>query len=399
MQLVMNICKKSECVGCGACANTCPVEAITMQADSEGFLYPDVSEECINCDKCRHICPGAHKKLYQTGICDVYAIQLLDEELLKRSTSGGMFILLAMYVLERQGVVFGASYDASMVVKHTCAETLQDVFPMQGSKYVQSEIGDSYYRAKCYLDTGRYVLFSGTPCQIEGLTAYLEKPYEKLILLDIICSGTPSPLLFKLYLENLEKQNHSRIIDYNFRSKTQYGCSHTTEITELIGGKTRKTVIPDRRNITYYNAFGQQAYLRPSCYGCIYNNPTQRRADFTCGDYFGTNRAILALGEFAGISEIIIHSDKGRKIFEESKQKIKCMKISLEDAKEGNKMLYSSMTTETRRPEMFAYLTRYGYERTAKSFFPAYKQSVLKRMIPVTIKAWIKKIIIRFIAK
>ena len=388
------ICKKEKCSGCGACLNICPTNAITMKEDYEGFLYPEISDKCIDCGKCKSVCPQSIMEDEYENICDVYAIQLKDKKKLKNSSSGGMFMLLAEYVIENGGVVFGASYDEDLVVRHTYAERMEELSSMQGSKYAQSDIRDCYRKAEDSLKNNRHVLFSGTPCQTEGLRTYLGKNYEKLILLDIICSGVPSPMLFKKCIESIEKKDKSKVFDYRFRDKEEFGYSNTTVIYErkIKNKKVNKITIPDRTKNAYYIAFGKQAFLRKSCYECTYGK-VERHSDFTCGDYVGTNNKILSMGNYDGISEIIIHTKKGQCVFEKLKDKIKWQSISIDDAKEGNKMLYSSLPASLRCPEMFSYLHKYGYNKTAKKFFPVLKITVTKRIIR-KLKAILKKFIL-----
>lgn len=381
----IEICEREKCCGCAACAQKCPVQAIEMRSDSEGFLYPDISDKCIDCQQCRLVCPVNSKAKNPEVVCDVYAVQLKDEKLLQQSTSGGVFILLAKYVLEKGGVVFGAAYDRNMVVKHTAAETMDAVFPMQGSKYVQSEIGDTYKRAEQYLKEERYVLFSGTPCQIEGLIGYLQKEYSNLITLDIICGGTPSPLLFREYLKHVEAKNHSKIFDYKFRDKLEYGCSHTTVIYEQKKNRTKRTVIKDREKNTYFVAFGKQAFVRVSCYDCAFGG-INRASDFTCGGYFGSKEKIKIMGEDKGISTLIIHTEKGKKLFDIVKNDALWLPIQIEEAKEGNRMLYESVPMQRRCPEMYSYLNQFGYEKTAKKYFPTRKFAKLRDLIPLSVR-------------
>lgn len=394
--LEFNICDTEKCIGCGACMQKCPAKAITLEPDEEGFLRPSINENCIDCKMCVKICPQNKEYQPSAEMQECYAVQLKDEKLLKQSTSGGVFILLAGYVIEKGGVVFGAAYDEKMVVRHRYAETLEDVFPMQGSKYVQSDIGDMYSLAEKFLKNGRYVLFSSTPCQIVGLYSFLGRNYENLITLDFICSGVQSPWLFSEYIKSIERQHHSTVYDYRFRDKTDYGCSNTTVImeTDKKSKRENRIVIKDRQNVSYYVAFGKQQFLRPSCYGCSYNQ-TDRLSDFTCGDYEGKNADILSLGEGtkAGISVLIVHTEKGMKIFNEMKTRFEQITASADMIAEGNPMFNSGIMKEARRSDMFDYLRKHGYLKTARKYFPAENQFTVKKLIPVSVKKAILKLL------
>ena len=198
--------KREECCGCSACAAICPKGCIQIEQDLEGFYHPKLnSQNCIECKKCLTICPVNQKEtsIYpetEERVTQAYAAYNTD--LLQRytSSSGGIFTLLANWVIEKGGIVFGAAFDENFQVKHIKVDSKEQIKKLQGSKYVQSQIGDTFLKTKTYLEEGRFVLFSGTPCQIEGLLHFLKKPYENLITIDVFCTGVPSPKIWKDYL-------------------------------------------------------------------------------------------------------------------------------------------------------------------------------------------------------
>lgn len=385
------ICPEQLCVGCGACAQKCPENAISMEPDYEGFLRPQVNNSCIYCGVCKKVCPQ-NSELLNYSLGDCYAVQYKDKSKLEFSSSGGVFAWLADYVLEAGGVICGAIFDDAMTVRHISTDNSSCVSWMQGSKYVQSQIGNCFYDTKEYLDMGRLVLFSGTPCQIAGLKSYLGYDPENLITLDIVCSGVQSPLLFHEFIKDLERRKRSKVVDLKFRDKQYCGCSNTTTIYLKKGEKIKKQVIKNRKDVSYYVAFGQQKYLRKSCYGCRYNS-ILRVSDFTCGDYVGKNESILMLDEKQGISILFVNSEKGKKIFSSQKDRLRYIASSFDVLSEGNQMIYSSKPLELRTPEMFDYLIKNGYKKTSEKFFPIRKFGKIKDIIPKKIKSLVIKAI------
>ena len=220
---MLEIGTSSSCTGCAGCFNICPVHAVTMCPDKEGFLRPCINNDiCIKCGKCEKVCPILYPTITPESIKEAYACFALDENIRKSSSSGGVFTLLAQEVIRRKGVVFGAMFAEDFSVIHSWIDTEDGIKQFQGSKYVQSNIGKSFFECKKFLDEDRWVLFSGTPCQIGGLVKFLNKKYEKLLCVDIICHGVPSPLLWQKYRLEMIKKYKSNIQRTSFRSK-KYG--------------------------------------------------------------------------------------------------------------------------------------------------------------------------------
>ena len=227
-----------DCCGCSACAQTCPRQCIRMIPDSEGFEYPHVDlTACIDCGLCSLVCPVLKQNTAKTPL-QAYAAKNNDEETRRLSSSGGVFTSLAESVLKRGGVVFGASFDRNWDTVHTYTGNIDGLSAFRGSKYTQSRIGTSYRDAETFLNEGREVLFSGTPCQIAGLKGFLRKDYSRLFTVEILCHGVPSPKVWQKYLDGRKKKHHcSRIIRINFRDKGK-GWKRYRLVIEFENGKT-----------------------------------------------------------------------------------------------------------------------------------------------------------------
>lgn len=218
---MQQIVAQERCVGCGACMNGCPKQCITMVNAEGGFLYPSIDQSlCVDCGHCQAVCPALHHEAYAAEpLPKAYAAHHLEDEALEHCSSGGIFQLLAQDILQRGGAVFGAAFDDSFQVTHRQAETWEEAKEFQSSKYVQSTIGTAYRQAKSILDSGRSVLFTGTPCQISGLKLFLGKDEPNLLCQDIICHSIPSPKVWADYLNVHTEKHHCGIKEVQFRKK------------------------------------------------------------------------------------------------------------------------------------------------------------------------------------
>ena len=316
---------KSKCYSCHSCVLSCPKNAIRMQETSEGFLYPDVNAECVHCGICIHACPALTPPAIDVFEKECYCAYLLDSEKRMQSTSGGVFSGLAEKIILDGGIVFGAAYDTDLNVSQIAVDNLNDLQKLKGSKYVESYTGDSFKQVKLFLDKGRSVLYSGTPCMIAGLKTFLGKTYENLITVDIICHGVPSRKLFRKYLEWLEKKYRGKIIYYGFRDKDVGGWS--------CGGKAKtktKTKTIAGSCDPYYASFLRGETYRESCYTCPFAN-TQRIGDITLGDFWGVERFYPEIDRTKGVSCVIVNSCKGQAFFDSVKEKMYKQKTLLKD--------------------------------------------------------------------
>lgn len=220
----LEICEKVKCTGCSACAQICPRQCITMLPDLEGFLRPNIDiDACIKCEKCQKICP-LNTQFKDEGILpQTFGARHIDDEILKASSSGGVFSALAEYVIRLNGAVFAAGFDNEFRVIHKACTNTESLDELRRSKYVQSDVNGTFIEAKQRLEIGQNVLFCGTPCQIAGLKAYLGIDYPNLLTIDFICHGVPSPKIWKKYLQFREYYANSKVKKVSFRSKKQDG--------------------------------------------------------------------------------------------------------------------------------------------------------------------------------
>lgn len=313
--------EKKYCNGCGLCMLKCPVGAIEMVEDSEGFEYPVInSQKCIKCNKCKKTCSNFNNQDIEMNLA--YCAVSKSKKILETSTSGGIFFEIAKYVIENKGVVFGVECDNDLSVKHNFYETLEECRKFQGSKYVRSSLNDSYKKVKEFLDSQRMVLFTGTPCQCNGLKCFLNKKYDNLILCDIVCHSNPSPMIFKKYILEKENQYEKKIVEYIHRPKDK-GWHYTSSTIKFDDG----TMLDDR---LYFDAFGQGLISRPSCYFCYFSG-MKRITDITIGDLWGVTEICKDYKDRnTGISLLVVNSELGKKIVEEIKD---CVDFLLIDKK------------------------------------------------------------------
>ena len=341
MENYFDTMEKKSCNGCGVCSLMCPTNAIEMIEDEEGFLYPKINEKkCIKCNKCRRICSNYPKR--NEYEIKAYATKNKNEEKRRNSTSGGMFKILAEYVIQKQGVVFGVKLNENLVAIHDYSQTIEGCKAFSFSKYVRSDLGHSYEKVKEFLENDCYVLFTGTPCQIQGLKSYLGKDNEKLILCEIICHANPSPKVLKMYIKNHENLEKKKVKTIYFRSKNEE--MNNNAYIEFEDGTKKKIQ-------EYITAFsGNQLINRPSCYNCQFVDEN-RKADFTIGDFWGIEKVLPSFNDGKGISLFTVNTEKAEKIFNEIKQNMEYQKTDLELAFKYNH--YSNLPINKNRFKFF----------------------------------------------
>ena len=358
---MVNKKKRNLCSGCTACAETCPRKAITMIADSLGFLYPHVDASlCTNCGICEKICQFNDKYNRYSNFYPplVYSGRLKDELELKNSQSGGAFYAIASFVIEGGGVVYGAAFEETFKVSHLRVRDKENLEKLRLSKYVQSDIRGVYARIKEDLQNDLTVLFSGTSCQVAGLKATLpRKLHNKLLCVDIVCHGVPSPAIWKDNLEYIEKKYRSSIIAPCFRNK-KFGWHGAVETYVLNNGK-------EVRSSTSNYLYFQGLSLRESCANCKYTN-LYRVGDISLGDFWGLpNDSPYELDQ-KGVSLILCNSQKGKVYLEYISERLHLFENTLTECLQPQ--LKEPSKLSPLRKSFVADYEVYGYKYVAKKY-------------------------------
>ena len=307
---MIHIVDKKDCCGCGACAQRCPRKCISMQTDKEGFVYPVVdTTKCSDCGLCNKVCPVINQQAEQHPIATYAAINS-NNMVREQSSSGGIFTLLAQETINNGGIVFGAVFNEDWEVEHIYVDNANNLKRLRGSKYVQSNIGGSYSVAEKFLKEGKEVLFSGTPCQIAGLKRFLRKEYKNLKTVDFVCHGTPSPLVWKKYLEEICRINNiSNIIDIQFRNKAEGWKRFSLQIT-YTGNDGKERIFRETLNDNIFmKCFLSNLCIRPSCYLCPARSG-KSGSDITLGDLWGAEQICPEIDDDKGLSLVMMRKEQ-----------------------------------------------------------------------------------------
>lgn len=372
----MNIIKnKYNCCGCSACQQICLKKCISMEMDEEGFLYPNtVKDSCISCNLCTRVCPMLHKNK-PADVIETFAYKHKNDDIRMKSSSGGAFSFYAEKILKENGVVYGAGFTKNWEVAHKRIDSLGELDQIRRSKYVQSNINNTYLSVKEDLNSGFKVLFTGTPCQIAGLKSFLRKDYPNLFLIDVFCHGVPSPEVFSIYLAEIlnhpqttlssspirlliHERKHKRLQTVNFRDKENSRWrlfSLKLHFKEYSGQDC--VIVNNWKKDVFNQGFLNHLYLRPSCHDCKFRNQTSG-SDITIGDFWGIEK-IIPETQFDdnGYNAVIINTPKGMMLSDDMER---LKDVSFEDIVKNNGSLIESPRPYVLRETFFKKYKRKG---------------------------------------
>lgn len=391
---------KEKCCGCGSCMNSCPKNAITMKKDASGILFPEINEElCVDCGICFKSC--AFQNIKETNLpIKVYGAARKDKEKLLASASGGLFAVIAEKFIADGGLVFGAAMlrrNDKPYVEHILVEKKENLPEIYRSKYVQSNTADSFKSVKSLLESGKKVLYSGTPCQIAGLKGFLKKNYSNLYTVDIICHGVPSMDFFQSYIKHIENKRNITITEYNFRDKSMgWGPVGSYTFIDKNGNEHTKKI--NFYDSSYYHMFINSQNYRQSCYNCKYTC-SHRPGDITLGDYWGFSvkhpDAVISGGgkidEKSGVSSVIVSTEKGKVLLDSVENEILLHESTFENAAALNPQLRKPCKKDNMYDDIMRIYSDGGYAMVEKFYAPVLRKKKLKQTI--------KKLVPKFLVK
>ena len=373
-----------DCALCGACINACPVDAITLSKPYLDFCYPDIDvNRCIHCNKCEKACPIlGEKSKPEDGFPIAFAARSKDDSVRMRSSSGGIFYELASYILAEGGYICGAVFDEDFHVRHIVSNTQKDLRRMMGSKYAQSDVGYCYREIREKLDAGERVLFSGCPCQVAGLRSYLGKPYQGLLLVELICHGIPGDRMLQTYIGMREKQYGAKLKQLAFRNKAK-GWHNSSVRMEFENGKTYQEAMTQD---TYMQGYFRCITLRESCFSCRFRNYASG-GDLIIGDFWGAEIEAPDIDDNKGISAVIVASKKGNAFLKSIP--LPCYPVEIETILRYNQGLVSSFRVGAQRPEFYEYAAKYSLEKAIAIFLQEKLLQKIKRKVRFILRcAW-----------
>lgn len=357
---------KNQCTGCTACANICPKSCIEMKEDDEGFAQPVIdNSKCISCLACERVCPILSNRTPKDEETKAYAALSKNDETRLESSSGGIFSELAKLILQSNGIVYGAKYDDDFKVIHTGIEDIESLKELRGAKYSQSDLSTIFQTIKTQLNNGRQVLFSGTPCQIGGLKAFLKKDYDNLYCIDFVCHGVPSPLVWKKYIEYRSQVDaDNQVPEYiNLRNK-ESGWSHYSYQVEFAYSKSNHYLCQNDKDL-YMSLFVNNYILRRSCSNCYYKGYSCE-SDITLGDFWGIWDILPSMDDNKGTSVVFTHSNKGEKLLNSAAIHLQSNPVTLDQATMMNPSLLKSSLPKENRERVLKEISQNGFHTKEK---------------------------------
>ena len=372
------------CTLCGSCKNTCPTDAISFIKNYLDFSYPEVdASKCVGCKQCEKKCPVVTPLQVDVTLenCSAWIGRNPDEQVRKQSTSGGVFYAAAEYVLQQGGYVCGAVFDNDFHVKHICSNQISDVRKMMGSKYAQSDMGNVYQQVVKLLERGIPVLFTGCPCQVAGLKAFLRKDYDSLMTIELICHGVPSDRMLQEYLSMQKAKYKAKPQNIVFRSKRTGWLNSSIEI-KFENNKFYKQLISVDG---YMKGYFGNVTLKESCYKCQFRS-FRSGSDCMMGDFWGAEVEKHPFDNKSGISAIIAQGNKGTSFIK--KLNLNCQEWSVDGVVKYNKTITTSQSPSLLRAEFYEYSKKYGYSKAMKKYFFETPDQMIKRKLRYAMRFW-----------
>lgn len=358
--------KKNECFGCSACKQACPKNAIRMKKDTEGFLYPEIRKDlCIDCKKCHAVCAAENMPI-KNQPWQAFAGYSIESEKRRSSASGGAFYAITKAAVT-DAVVFGVEWSSRSLAKHAkaTADTAYERF--HKSKYIQSEMGTAYIEAKEELSKGKFVIFTGTPCQIAGLKTFLGKEYDNLLCVDLVCHGVPSgDVLEHYFVDNESKSKSIEGIDFRYK-KCQNGKWESKYA--VLHYNTGKKKIVDYDSSGFLRGFACGLFFRPSCSTCPFACQ-ERVSDLTIGDAWGIEKSKPLLNPHQGVSLILVNTEKGKIWADRMAQSMELTEVDLQIAVGGNARLKEPDKGHGSRDDFFRNIENESFERLVEHYIP-----------------------------
>lgn len=334
-----------------------------MTENSEGFLYPQIdSSKCVECKKCEKVCPVLNPKTAEKTLKLPYAFINNNESIRYNSSSGGVFTALAEKIIRRGGKIFGVKYDDDFNVVHGFVDKEEDLEQFRGSKYTQSAINESFTKCKEFLDSGIEVLFSGTPCQIGGLKSFLNKDYDNLITVDLICHGVPSRLLWRKYMEFRENEYGAKVTRTSFRRKNDGWKKFSLWFAFANHNEYCQPLTKD----PYMQMFLKNVCLRKSCYDCKFKT-LERQSDITMADFWGIQQEFPELNDDKGVNFVVVNSEKGKALFNSVECGVKKL-VPLESGLKYNSSMIKSVEMPDKRKTFFKDLEVLSFEEMVRKY-------------------------------
>ena len=374
---MIQIIDKSQCTGCTACQQVCAHDAIRMQFDAEGHSYPIVNaSKCVDCGLCEKVCPMLHKEKVPLDTdlekLTVRAVYNKDEEVRKKSTSGGVFSLMAEYMITQGGVVYAARFDEKYHILHSSFDSLADVDVFRGSKYAQSDLGNTFRQIRQELKN-KPVLFVGTPCQVAGLKSFLIKEYPNLYTCDFICMGISSPVIWEEYLKDYWDGHQIKEIFF----KDKRNGWHQWQMNVKYDDK--EYLVPGMAD-PFFNSYLTHLTYRPSCFECPFRT-CRRVSDFTIADCWGIDKINPEFDDNKGCTTIILQSKKAEDVFSKLSSRLKIMEYDINNVMEYNPYIVSPIPQNERREKFYTCYKKKGFTEASIKFCRLKKDNLFQRII------------------